>query len=87
MVGHFFGLVSNEHDGFLMRTPACTVFAKDKLEFKVTYWIKYFEDCAEFLLGKDTRRPIPMINKTSRRVALQSPLGAFLVVSVIVSFT
>ncbi|KAH9485661.1 hypothetical protein JR316_0002571 [Psilocybe cubensis] len=52
------------------------VFAKDKLEFKVTYWIKYFEDCAKFLLEKDTKRPVPLINKTSRRIALQSPLVA-----------
>ncbi|PPQ92439.1 hypothetical protein CVT25_008660 [Psilocybe cyanescens] len=51
-------------------------FAKDKLEFKVTYWIRYFEECARFLLEKDSKRPVPLVNKTSRRVAYQSPMVA-----------
>ena len=56
-------------------------YTRDKFEFKVTAWMQYFEDCEQYLLGKNTSKPEALINKKSHRMRCSSHMSRSLSVS------
>jgi hypothetical protein len=51
-------------------------YESDKVEFKATLWVPYFQHCQEFLSGKSAEKPI--LPASSRRIKCPPHMGAFL---------